>query len=266
MDRMTRLISIPDRPVQADLEKRILRGVVFVTRGIASDGGVVLPLGLRTDIFEKGGEILARHGMATPDPRPLNIGRPVGLEMSEREGVVEIEFADSELGREYAYIYGVNDTRTAYARGWSFGWDPVETTTWGLAQAQRELGADYDPDLVPDSVVRKRSVWVTVRGLLREVSATPRRADAKALTRAWEEGGIREAARLAHGLQMAEAGDLIATLREERDTDRRRIVALERDVAALRGAATPPAALGDGGDVVRELEALLAVVRKNAGC
>lgn len=262
-----RFITLPAKPVDADLQTRTLRGVVFVTRGIAADGGVVLPMGLRTDIFEAGGgEVLARHGMATQEVRSPNIGRTVAMQMGERAGVAEIQFADTELGREYAYIYGVNEDKQPYARGWSFGWDPAETTTWGLAQAQRELGPDYDADLVPDSVLRKRSVWVTVRGVLREITATPRRADARALTRAWEKGGIREAARLAHDMQLREAGELVEKLKQEREIDRRRIAALERDVAALRGAASPSAALGDDGDVVQELEALLAVVRTNKGC
>lgn len=256
-----RFLMIPDKPVDVDLDKRILRGVVFVTRSIASDGGIVLPDGLRTDIFERDAQILARHAMAKGEVKSPNIGRAVTLTISEREGAADVQFADTELGREYAYIYGVNEDRTAYARGWSFGWEPISTESWGLAKVRRELGPDYDPDLVPANVIRKRSVWVTTKGLLKEISATPRRADIKALTRAWEQGGIREAARLAHELQLDEATELIASMKHARELDRRRIALLERELAALHGEASPSAVLGDDGELVRELTALRDAIR-----
>jgi hypothetical protein len=255
-----RYIQIAERPVDCDVEKRILRGIVFVTRAIASDGGVVLPSGLRTDVFQAGGEVLARHALST-EARALTIGRPLALRMTDRFGEMEAQFADTELGREYAYIYGCNAEKLPYARGWSFGWDDIETAVWGLAEARRELGEDYDPDLVPQDTLKKRSVWVVKRGLLKEVSATPRRADVRALTRAWETGGIREAARLAHELQLDEAMETIAALRNQRELDQQRIAELSRDVAALRGAASPSAALGDDGGIVRELAALRDLIK-----
>jgi hypothetical protein len=264
MDPTQRFVVIPEQPVDCDMEKRILRRVCFVTRAIAQDGGVVLPLGLRTDVFEAGGEILARHGMST-EARPQNIGRPLTVNLTERFGEVSVQFADTELARDYAYLYGLNDQRIPFARGWSFSWNDIETTTWGLAEAKRELGPDYDPDLLPDVVVKKRSVWVVKRGLLKEVSATPRRSDLKALTRAWHEHNIREAASLAHAIQMDEATSTIAELKRERQLDQARIAVLERDVAALRGAASPPAALGDGGDLVAELAALRDEIRNTRG-
>jgi hypothetical protein len=259
---------IPDRPVERDIEKRILRNVRFVTRSIAQDGGVVLPAGLRTDIFEAAGEVLARHGIAAGDVRPPNIGRAIAIRTNERYAEIDVQFADTQLGREYAYLYGVNadgenGAGIPYARGWSFGWNDIETSSWGLAQAKRELGEDYDEELLPDAVLKKRSVWVVKRGLLKEVSATPKRADLRSLTRAWEQHSIREAAHLVHAIQMDEAVATIAELTREREMDRTRIAALERDVAALRGKASPPAALGDGGELLRELTALREEIRNN---
>ena len=261
MNTQARFVVMNQRQVDVDLEQRILRSVVFATRGIAQDGGVVLPGGLRTDVFEASPEILARHGVATGQVNPPNIGRALSIRTSEREGVIDVQFADTELGREYAYLYGVNTERIPYARGWSFGWNDIETTTWGLAQAKRELGDDFDADLIPEMALKKRAVWVVKRALLKEVSAAPRRADLKALTRAWQDHNIREAANLVHTLQMDEAVETIAELKQERELDQKRIAHLERDVAALRGAASPPAALSDGGDIVRELTALREAIQ-----
>ena|GEM_PF-3402945 len=256
-----RYIVMPDRPADVDVEQRILRGIRFVTRSIASDGGIVIPSGLRTDIYEQAPEILARHGIATTDPTPQNIGRALAVRLDDREGIVDVQFADTELGRDYAYLYGVNEKREVYARGWSFGWQDAQVETWGLAKVRRELGPDYDPDLVPEPVLKSRSVWVVTRGVLTEISVTPKRADLKALTRA-HEAGVREAGELIREIQLDQANTMIADLKHDRELDRQRIAQLERDVAALRGEAPSPAAQGDGEGLLRELEALRDAVRK----
>ena len=111
----------------------------------------------------------------------------------------------------------------------------------------------------PTGVVFSGGTWAAA--LPRTNVATPRRADVRALTRAWETGGIREAARLAHELQLDEAMETIAALRNQRELDQQRIAELSRDVAALRGAASPSAALGDDGGIVRELAALRDLIR-----
>jgi len=267
MQTQERQVVIPNRPVDCDTENRILRGVRFVTRAVAQDGGVVIPSGLRTDIFEANPEVLARHGMAAGETTAPNIGRAIAIRTNDRYGEIDVQFADTELGRDYAYLYGVNEDGEnregiPYARGWSFGWNDIAVETWGLARAKRELAEDYDVDLLPDGVVKKRSVWVVTRGLLKEISATPRRADLKALTRAWEKGHVREAANMVHAIQLEEAMDTIAELKRENEMDQARIAALERDVAALHGEASPPAVPGDGGELVRELRALRDEIRK----
>lgn len=257
-----RTVIIPDHPAEVDVTNRILRGVRFVTNGIASDGMIVKPDGLRTDIFERAPEILARHGMAKTDVRPVNIARGLQLNMTERYGEVDVQFADNELGRDYAYLYGVNEQREVFARGWSFGWDGSRVEVWGLAKVQKYLGPDYDADLVPPAVLRARSVPVVTGAVLVEISATPKRADLNALTRAYRESGIREAGNIAHELQLEEALGLVAELQEQHETDRTRIAALEREMAALRDEAPSSVTLGDGEGLLRELEALLEQVKK----
>lgn len=257
-----RMVVIPNAPADVDLQNRILRGVRFVTRAIANDGGIVLPDGLRTDIFEAAPEILARHGMATMDATPQHIGRGLELRTDKRSGEVDVQFADTALGRDYAYLYGVNEKREVYARGWSFGWKDAAVEVWGLARARQELGSDFDEDTIPTEVMKKRSVWVVTRGVLVEISATPKRADLGALTKAYRECGIREAGTLVQAMNLDEALRLVAELKSERELDRERIARLEQDMAALRGEAPSPAALGDGEGILHELEALRDAVRQ----
>lgn len=256
-----RVVVIPERPADVDVSQRILRGVRFVTRAIASDGGIVMPDGMRTDIFAKAPEILARHAQAKNDATAQNIGRALEIRTTERFGEVDVQFADTELGRDYAYLYGVNAGREVYARGWSFGWEDAKVESWGLAKAIRYCGDDYDADLVPKKVLRNRSVWVATRSVLTEISATPKRADLNALTRAHKEAGIREAGVLIHEMQLDEALETICELRREHELDLQRIAELERDARALRGEDPSPAALGDSEGLVRELSQLRDWVR-----
>lgn len=251
-----RYVQIPAKTVDVDVEERILRGVRFATRGIAQDGGIIMPGGLRLDVFQETPEVLARHAHAKEDMRPPNIGVAIALEQSDDAVDAAVQFADTTLGRDYAYIYGVNAERRAYARGWSYGVNIVERETWGLAKAREWLGRDYDQDLVPDTALKSRSVWVVTRGVLTEISATPKRADLGALTQAYREHGIRAAGEIASELQLSEALELVEDLKRERDMDRKRLDRCERELAALRGEAPSPAALGDGEGVLRELAAL----------
>jgi len=242
-----RTIMIPDAVVDADVENRILRQVVFCTRRIAQDGGIVLPAGMQTDVFENNGQILARHARAVGSGEPMVIGRPLGLVIEERRAMVDIEFADTALGREYAYLWGCNKDKRAYARGWSFGWNDIDATVWDLAKARRELGADYDADRIPVEVKKTRKVWVVTRSLLKEITATPQPADLDALTQA-AAGGIREAGRLAAEIELQAALADVSALRRELENDRQRLSALERAMAALRDKAIPSVAQGNDGE------------------
>lgn len=252
---------IPNRPANVDVAQRILYGVRFMTRQVADDGLVIVPDGMRTDVWERDPRVLARHGNAC-SMDPANIGRGIAIRSTVADKEADVQFADTELGRDYAYLYGVNADRQVYARGWSFGWRDAEVQAWSVSKAREWMGDEWDEDLVPAQVLRELQVPVITRSVLTEISVTPNPSDLNALTRAARDHGIREAGRLAQAMRLDQAETMLDALRTERELDRGRIARLERELAALRGEAPSPAALGYGEGIVQALEALRTEVRR----
>lgn len=253
-----RLVRAMSGKVEVDVTKRILKRALFVTRSIASDGGIVVPEGINVRHFETNPVVLLMHGRGAEFPV---IGRSLALK-TVREGIEsETQFADTELGREIAYLYGVNNDGEVYARGWSFGWDTTEMETWTLAHAKEWLGPDWDEDLVPPSARRWDEVWVALRSQLNEYSAVALGADKKALSRAYGEKGVRLAGELIADMDLTEAGRRLAVLETEDAAMRKRIDKLERELQALRRDGTSAAARGDADALLKEIEALTQVAR-----
>ncbi len=241
-----RLIRVMGAEVEVDVEKRILKRALFVTRNIASDGGIVVPDGISVKHYEENPVVLLMHGRTERFPV---IGRSLGMQ-AVRAGIESAtQFADTEIGRELAYLYGVNKDKEVYARGWSFGWETIEMETWTLEHAKQWLGADYDDELVPPFVKRWDEVWVALKSRMNEYSAVALGADKKALSRAFADKNVRLAGELVADLDLHEAATALKRVKTEFEVFRSetgtRIEKLESDIQALRGDGASAAAKGD---------------------
>lgn len=248
-----RMIRMMATEIEVDVAQRILKRATIVTRGIASDGGIVDPAGIVVRFYQENPQVLAMHGFITGEHSPV-IGRSLGLVPTAFGMESQTQFADTELGREYAYLYGVNEKKEVYSRGWSFGWNTTEIETWPLAKARAWLGADYNEDLLPRHVRERGEVWVAKKSVMNEYSAVAMPADRKALSRAMADG-IRTAAALVSEIDLSAALAAIAELRETHLQDQARIARLEREVLALQGDGAGAALRGDTSAILAELDA-----------
>lgn len=246
-----RLVRAMQGKVEVDVARRVIKRAVFVTRGIASDGGIVDPAGINTDFFQQNPQVLAAHGRDSSSRSPV-IGRSLSLRATANGMESETQFADTELAREYAYLYGVNDAGEVYMRGWSFGWTSQDVEIWPLERARSWLGADYDDNLVPGHVKRRGEVWVCRRCVMNEYSAVASPADRMALSRAMGDG-IRTAGSMLADMDLDEAMGLIRDLQNTHTEQEKRIAKLEQDIKALRGDDAAAATRGDSAAVLKEL-------------
>lgn len=247
-------ITIKTTEPDIDLDNRILRNVVFMTAAIARDGLMLLVDKMRTDMFLKDPQVLGRH--------QVNIGRAIDLVITKFDVMASVQFADNQLGRDLAYIYGVNEQKEVFARGWSGSADIVDDEIWEIKRAQKYLGDLYDEELIPRWILRSGQVRVVTRSVLEEFSTTPKRADIHALTRAFTEHKIETAGKIVREIQTIEAEELIAELQRQREIDQERITSIERDIKVLRGEEPSPAMLDDCEGIVRELKLLREAIKQ----
>jgi len=253
-----RLERVMNQTIDVDVDSRILKRALFVTRSIASDGGIVVPEGINVKFFEQNPVVLLRHGRDGGFPV---VGRSLNLKPTAEGMESETQFADTELGREIAYLYGVNQEKEVYARGWSFGWDTLEMETWTLEHAKAWLGSYYDEDVVPPAVKRWDEVWVALKSVMNEYSAVPLGADKKALSRAHSEHGIRIAGEMLTTMDLEDATTRLLELEKKEAISRERFEKIERDIQALRRDGASAAARGDSEALVRELTDLTEMAR-----
>lgn len=256
-----RLVRAMEGEIEVDLAGRILERAQIVTRRLAADGGIVLPDGISVRFFEKNPVVLARHG-ADGDAHSPVIGRSLALARDARGIVSRTQFADTALGREYAYLYGVNEAREVYARGWSFGWTTVEAEFWPLEQARAFLREDWDEELVPAFARKNDEVWVARRSIMHEYSAVALGADKAALSRAWTEKNVRAAAQMLAAVELDEAVALAAALKGEIGAQEARLAKLEADIQALRGEGAAAAVRRDSAALLEELRGLVAIASR----
>ena len=253
-------IAVNTKPPEVDLEKRILRNVVIATDRLATDGWIILPAGIDTaDFVKRGGQVLAKHGMGF-SMRSEVIGRAIALAPSAQELMVtETQFADTELGREYAYLAGINKdgeggAPVAYMRGWSISGPILQSETWGWEAARGYLGERWDENVATLIRKHKTQVDVATKVEMREYSAVAIGADRGALTRAYVERGIKLAGTIGAEMDFRQAIEEVAAMKSERTELTQRIERIEREIQALRGEGASAAAQ-------RNSEAVLAEVR-----
>jgi len=206
----TNLIRMTAGTPQIDEEQRTIRNVI-TTRKLGRDGGIVMPQGIVTKFFEENPVVQAKHGRAD-SPRSSVIGRSLGLFTSESGMESLTQFADTELGREYAYLYGLNEKREVFMRAWSFGWETLEREYWTLAEARKYLGSDWDEDVVGIFEKRYDEIWVSKRSEMHEYSGVEVGADRAALSRALDDG-VNAAGDVIARLDLTQAREELVALR-----------------------------------------------------
>lgn len=250
------LVRIMGEP-EIDESKRTIVSE-FVTRKLARDGGIVIPDGIVVRFYEENPVVMARHGMDWEQNSPV-IGRSLGLERTDRGMKSVTQFAETDLGSEYAYLYGLNPKREVYMRAWSFGWSTLELSYWSLEEAKDWLGSDWEEDAIGFWIKREQQVWVAKRSEMHEYSAVPVGADREALSRAFKTGGIEIAGDIVAAVDLKEARAELARVRKEIEVEelrliRRQIQALSRDGAAA-------AERGDSAAILEEVRNLRKMIK-----
>lgn len=254
--------SIPARLVRAsvgvpeiDLEQRTVRAQI-VTKLLARDGGIVLPEGINASFFQQNPVVQALHGMADELRSPV-IGRSIALAVNAAGMESVTQFADTELGREYAYLYGVNPQKEVFMRAWSFGWRTLSQVWISEGEAKELLGSAWDEQAYAASPFER--VWVAQKSEMLEYSAVAVGADRAALSRAYADGNRAAGAAVAQ-MDFRECSALIELLRDDyanlRDEHARRIRKIEEDLMALRRDGTAAAARGDTAGLLEGLRML----------
>jgi hypothetical protein len=271
METLRSVVTAAVRPVECDLEKRILRGAVFATTGVAADGWIILPEAMELGRYQANPIVTARHlvGAAQEEEKgaaPLVMANAIALVASSLDLVAEVQFADTAAAREWGHLYGINPERHAYMRGWSIEAPILERASVDWKTARTLSGPHFDATLAERLKAARPNVMVATRSELRAVAMVPCGADRAALTRALEDG-IHAAGEILARLDLDEADAQLAALRrqveeyEQRwmETDAR-LVRLEREIQALRGEGASAAARGDSEatlTAVREMRQLL---------
>lgn len=249
--------------VDADIERRVLRNAVICTRGLATDGYLIDPQGMDIARYLRNPIVEARHGgvKATGDIKPTVIARTLQLFVSDQEVVSELQFADNQLGRDYAYLYGVNPENEPYMRAWSVDVAITRQRAAGMNEARRFAGALWDEELAQNIGKKAGSLRIADTSELLSFSAVPFGSDRRALTRAFD-AGVEAAGQILTRMDLEEAGDGIEILKQSQERQEERIAKLEAELQALRSQGTAAAAQGDTAELLAELRSLIDQVRQ----
>ena len=274
MEKLTReFMRSSGNPPEIDLEKRILRNATIATRRLAEDGWIIMPEGIDASDYLKNPIVQARHGGAVKTTRSPVIGRVLSLGRdSDSLFAQELQFADTELGREYAYLCGVNPDKEVYMRAWSVAGDVLERGALGFSAARSALGNLWDENIAELVRAQKTQINVAQRFLMNEFSSVPNGSDHGALTRA-SAAGIRAASEILTTMDLSAAQQELAAIKRdvtllrseamqgklERDE---RLTKLERDIQALRGEGASAAAQRNSEAILAEVRGLRLVLKK----
>ena len=256
-----RIFSIQQTPVDVDVEKRILRNAVVATRSLATDGLLLDPAGMDVAGYLRNPVVEARHGKAETNESSV-IGRSIEVIKHDTEIISTTQFADTQLARDYAYLYGVNPEGEVYMRAWSIDAPILSRRNIGVAEARRFAGDLFDEELAA-AVLRKKALSLVTRSELKSYSAVSIGADRAALTRAWR-SGLDTAGEILTRMDLDQAESEIEVLKRYMEKQDERIVQLEQDILALRCDGTAAAKRGDTAEILNELSELTALMNKPA--
>jgi hypothetical protein len=249
--------TMADAP-EMDLEQRILRRVVVATRRLASDGWIIEPMGIDLSRYVENPIVTADHDPVTGKIGEV-IGRSLSLERDTLGLISATQFADTEKGREYAYLYGLNAKKEVFMRAWSIEGSILARASLSFGQAQSLLGPLWDQNMA-DILRAKGATAVSIadKFLMRTYAATGVGADRGALTRACGEG-VRVAGELVATLDLVEIRREMNLLRKEFTT---KIETFEQQLLALRGDGAAAAARGDTAELLDQLRELSELARE----
>lgn len=254
-----RLVRMMTGEPQIDLEKRTVNCTV-TTKLLARDHGIVLPEGIITKFYEQNPVVRAEHY------GPV-IGRSLGLTKTPLGMDSITQFAETDTGLDYAYLYGCNEKHEVFMRAWSFGWRSLVTEIWGLDRARQYLGSLWDDE----TAIGVNDVWVSVRSEMNEYSVVPVGADREALSRAFG-GGVRSAGAIIAGMDLTAAQRQLQTLEDTfkdfvktQEDVRTQIAQLQKDIQALRRDGSAAAARGDSAEILNAVRELHQVVCAKSG-
>lgn len=239
-----------------DLEARTIEATV-ATRLLARDGGIVQPRGIVTRAFEANPNVLAMHAGGIMTGRFPVVGRCVALQATDRGLMARTQFADTEMGREIGYLYGINPKKEVFCRGWSFGWNTLQMRVVTLDEARTLLGSDWDEELVPAMCRRFNEVWIAEKSEMLEYSAVPVGADRAALSRAFSDG-VRAAGEMVAHLDLKQAHEELGDLKREHGDLSARVERMEKQIQALCRDGSAAAARGDSAGLLKAIEQLRA--------
>jgi outer membrane murein-binding lipoprotein Lpp len=240
-----------------DLENRTVEFTVC-TRALARDGGIVIPEGIDTRFYETNPVVGIRHFMpGFESAHPLVAGRALSLVTDRRGLMSRCQFADTELGREWGYLYGLNEERTVYMRAVSFGWSIRKSANWTLDQARDFCGDLWDDAAVPAWCKHYDEVWVSLESEMHEYSLVEVGADRNALSRALG-NGIRAAGEIMTHLDLTAARQEINQFKTENTELGSRMAKLEQDIQALSRDGADAAANGNSSAILTEIRTLTA--------
>jgi hypothetical protein len=265
-----RFFTAASKPVDVDFEKRIVRNAVFATTGLASDGWIIVPSGMDLARYLGNPIVTARH-LATlsnatvvvqDEGRPVVVGRSLALQAGDLELVSEVQFADTMLGSEYGYLFGLNPDKFAFMRSWSVEGAILETAVVDWKRAETLAGPYWDANLAERMKAKAQRVNVAVRFELALVAAVPIGADRNALTRAYREG-VQTAGAILTELDLHSAMVALDEMRAITQGHAEHLARLEGEITALRGEVASTARQRNVEALHSELQKLLAVARQS---
>jgi hypothetical protein len=264
MNDFLSIVTAVNRPVNCDLEKGLLFDAVFVTTGLATDGWIILPSGLVLTRYAANAQISARHltgaaPEAQSQTRPLVIANALNLRPGETALLADVQFARTQDGYDWGYLYGLNPEKKAFMRAWSVEGSILERAAVNWPKARALSGQYWDENLAALLQKKLTSVNVAMRFEPILVAAVTIGADRNALTRA-ADCGCRTAGQLVAGIDLRTASEELAGLKAKLSETDARIGKLEGEIQALRSDGASAAARGDSEALLSEVRSLRLLI------
>lgn len=257
-------MAVASKTPEIDLQKRILRQVIFLTDRLASDGGIVLMDGV--DLAERylpNPIVQAKHAMASGTNQTADvIGRSIEILPGAHEIIATVQFADTALGRDYAYLYGVNPEKEVYMRAWSAGFNVLESEMLSGNLAQKRYPEQWDSkqfEMLP-SWLQDR-IEIDTRTMVTEFSAVARGADRNCLTRAANDG-CKTAGELIARVEFDDLREMFASINRMVAVFPEELARLNRRLLAIEGKGASAALDGDTDELRAELCKLTEMARR----
>jgi hypothetical protein len=256
---MNRLMMGSEAP-EMDIETRTLKKVCFASRRLATDGIIIEMSGMDISRFAQTPVVTAGHDMAyMGSPAPV-VARATAITKDENEAFSPVQFAETDKGKEYAYLYGLNPKKEVFMRAFSLEGSVMAYRTVGFLDARVLLGSLWD-DQTADLLQSRgyTSLRVADRFLLKSFAAVPVGADRGALSRAFSDG-VKAAGEIVTGMDLAEIRTALESVRKELCLSELDRIALQIQALARDGA--DAASRGDSSALLMEIRKLTEEVKQ----